>query len=219
MKMRDVVKSESGQVMILTILCSTVLLGFLGLAIDVGLLFRAKRNLQMVADAAATSGALELSYGFSASTAATDIATKNGVTAGGGTTVTVNTPPVYGSHTGTGFVEVILKQPNPTYFMGVVSGSGSATIAARAVAGPVAPTACIWLNNSTGTDFSLQGSATIENSKGGTTCGVYSNSSDPASITVKGLGNTINTAYVATRGGLSAGGNSNTTPTPVTTGV
>ncbi|HWA95151.1 MAG TPA: pilus assembly protein TadG-related protein [Terracidiphilus sp.] len=217
MKMRAFVKSDSGQVMIITVLCTTVLIGFMALAIDVGLLFRAKRNLQMVADAAATAGALELSYGFSATTAATKVATANGVTAGGGTTVTVNTPPSYGSHTGSGFVEVILQQPNPTFFMGLLTHSSSAMIGARAVAGTVPPTGCGWLNNTKGTDLSLQGNATIQNPDGGTTCGIYSNSSDPDSVSVKGQGNYINTAYVATRGGLSAAGNSNTTPTPVTT--
>jgi uncharacterized membrane protein len=45
--------NESGQVMILTALCMTVLLGFLALAVDVALLFRARRNVQITADAAA----------------------------------------------------------------------------------------------------------------------------------------------------------------------
>ncbi len=55
-------RSESGQVLVLTALCMTAFLGFMALAIDAGLLFRAKRNLQIAADAAATAGALDWKY-------------------------------------------------------------------------------------------------------------------------------------------------------------
>jgi Flp pilus assembly protein TadG len=40
-------KDERGQVLILTALALLVLLGFLALAVDVGVLFRAKRNIQL----------------------------------------------------------------------------------------------------------------------------------------------------------------------------
>ena len=40
-------------ILVLVVLCMTVLLGFMALAIDVGLLFRARRNVQIAADAAA----------------------------------------------------------------------------------------------------------------------------------------------------------------------
>ena len=52
-------KEERGQMLVLVALSMTVLLGFLALAIDVGLLFRAKRNLQVAADAAAVAGAMD----------------------------------------------------------------------------------------------------------------------------------------------------------------
>ena len=63
------IRGESGQVLVLTVLCMAVLLGFMSLAIDVGLLFRAKRNVQIAADAAAIAGALDYKYNNSISSA------------------------------------------------------------------------------------------------------------------------------------------------------
>ena len=51
-------KNESGQVLVLTALSMSALLGFVGLATDVGVLFRVRHNLQIAADAAATTAAL-----------------------------------------------------------------------------------------------------------------------------------------------------------------
>jgi Flp pilus assembly protein TadG len=51
-RMRD----ESGQAAIVAVLCLTCILGFVGLATDVGVLLHAKRNLQIAADAAALAG-------------------------------------------------------------------------------------------------------------------------------------------------------------------
>ena len=44
---------ENGQVIVLVLMSMGLLLGVLALAIDVGVLFRAKRNVQIAADAAA----------------------------------------------------------------------------------------------------------------------------------------------------------------------
>lgn len=213
-------KEEKGQILVFTALSMAVLLGFVGLATDVGQLFHVKRHLQTVADAAATAGALYDSYGESAVTAGKAAATANGVTDGtNGATVTINEPPLNGPNQGeAGFVEAIVSVPNSTFFMGLF-GAPSVPVTARAVAGPGPGKACIYLMNSSGTDFSLQGSGTIEAPGGGTTCGVYSNSTSTASVTVNGNANYINTSYVGTMGGLSSSGHANTTPTPTTTNV
>ncbi len=220
MRMRQ---DERGQMLVLTALSMMILLGFMALAMDVGLLYRAKRNMQIAADAAATAGALDYYMTQSLTSAkvmAQTAATNNGVTNGvSGATVAVNIPPLYGSYQGSaGFVEAIVIQPNPTVFLGLF-GLSPTNVATRAVAGQVVGSACTYLMNQSGTDLSLQGAATITAPGGQQTCGVYSNSSSANSVTVNGQGNTINTAYVGTVGGLSAGGKSNTTPTPTTTGV
>ena len=55
-------REESGQVLVLTLVCMGILFGMLGLAVDVGTLFHARRNMQTAADAAAMAGATELYY-------------------------------------------------------------------------------------------------------------------------------------------------------------
>src|ERR1035441_7238132 len=79
-------KGESGQVLIMTVLAMTVLLGFMALAIDVGFLFRARRNMQIAADAAAIAAALDYKYNnskTSAQNAGVSAAAANGVTSTG----------------------------------------------------------------------------------------------------------------------------------------
>ena len=204
---------ESGNVLILVALCMTALMGFSALAVDVGLLFRAKRNLQLVADAAATAGALEY-YNTNSSagvqTAAQNAATANGVTNGvNGAVVTVTNPVTAGAHTGAGVVQVDVSQPNPTFFMNVF-GTSSVTVAARGIAGSVTGQACNIVENT----LSAKGSATVEGwdpvtSTAHKGCGIYAKNS----VNITGGGNTFDVAYVATSGTLT--GNHDTNPAPV----
>jgi uncharacterized membrane protein len=55
-------KSDAGQALVIVALAMIVISGFLGLGIDLGYLRYMKRRLQMVADAAALAGAMELSH-------------------------------------------------------------------------------------------------------------------------------------------------------------
>lgn len=55
-------RDEGGQALVIAVLSMTVLMGFLGLAIDVGNVRSAERKLQQAADAAALAGALEMTY-------------------------------------------------------------------------------------------------------------------------------------------------------------
>ncbi|MDR3725620.1 MAG: Tad domain-containing protein [Terracidiphilus sp.] len=189
-KLRD----ESGNVLVFVALCMTVLMGFMALAIDVGLMFRAKRGLQIVADAAATAGALEYyntNSGAGVSAAAQAAATANGVTNGvGGAVVTVINPVTSGAHTGAGTVEVDVSRPNSTFFMNVF-GRSSMTVKAKAVAGSVAGPNCIWAGSVT-----MQGKSTIS----APGCSVYSNST----ISVTGGSAVIDAPYIAAAGSISS---------------
>src|ERR1700739_1546140 len=121
-----ILKDQTGQVLVMTALSMTVLVGFLALAIDVGMLFGAKRNMQIAAAAAAIAGALDYKYNSSVSSAQAAgeaAATANGLTATGTcpisdptkTYVCINIPPVYGANAGSpGFVEALVTQPNRT---------------------------------------------------------------------------------------------------------
>lgn len=168
-------KDDAGQVLVLTLISMAVLLGFVALAIDVGALFHEKRNLQIVADAAATAGALDyykdgkVAY---ARTAAQQSVAINGlaITSGNWTTSCpgttpsgtpasfgcVSTPPSTGSHSATGFVEVQVSQPNRTTLMGMF-GFGNLYVATRAVAGPVPGQACVYVQN----NLNVQGNASL----------------------------------------------------------
>lgn len=214
MRFRD----EDGQMLVVTAISLVVLMGFLALAIDVGLLFRARRNMQIAADAAAMAGATQLFYGpASQVTAAAKAAAKaNGVDSSiSGYTVLVNVPPVDGSNTGCATcVEVRVGSPAQTFFAGLITGGNSMTVAARAVAGaPVASDACIWVMKPNASDtLHLQGNSSID----ALGCAIYVNSSDSGAVKVTGNSNNYNGPEFDVVGGYSG---HNTSPTGITTGV
>ena len=64
-----ILRDEKGQTLVLTALCMTVMLGFMAVSIDVGVLFRSKRSLQTAADAAAVAAAQDYMWSQSATSA------------------------------------------------------------------------------------------------------------------------------------------------------
>jgi len=123
--------NEAGQVLVIVALLLVVLVGVMGLAIDMGYLRYMKRRLQTAADAAAIAGALALNScpgGCAAVTTAADSASgENGFTDGiHGVTVTVSYPLA-------GVVEAVVSQPEPVHFASVF-GVNSATVTAKAEA-------------------------------------------------------------------------------------
>jgi len=162
---------QAGQALYVAAASLVVLLGFVGLGVDMGMLRYEKRIQQTAADAAALAGANNLQYnaGAGVTTAALAAAQTNGFGATGTycsnscpnagdvgyVTVTVNNPPLSGPHqVGTtnanDYVEAIVSVVQPTYFMKIF-GVNSEVVAARAVAtnlagppGSTGPTC--WLN-------------------------------------------------------------------------
>jgi hypothetical protein len=107
-------ESEGGQAIILITITFLALTMAVGLAIDAGQLFVARRTMQEAADAAAYAGAVVRYQGGSvpsARSAAIADATRNGYTDGvAGFTVTVNAPPTSGLYVGNDeYVEVIIQ--------------------------------------------------------------------------------------------------------------
>ncbi len=150
---------ESGQALVLTAIALVTLLAVVGLAIDMGVLRYDKRLQQSAADAAAIAGASNLAAGDSLSgiqsgaqeaakldgygdtgtfcTSSSNCPSTGGI---GYITVTVNAKgsscngPCTGPHTGDPkYVEVLVSDVQPTYFMHVL-GVESETVVARAVA-------------------------------------------------------------------------------------
>ena len=136
---RHLLRDESGATAVVIGLSMTALLGFAGMAVDVGVWYADKRAAQGAADSAAYSAAVDYSAGDTtagAKTAGQAVATQygyaNGVT---GVTVTVNTPPTSGTHTATtGAMEVIVTKTESLFFSSFFVSS--AKVSARAVATP-----------------------------------------------------------------------------------
>jgi Flp pilus assembly protein TadG len=194
-------RNEDGQMLVFTALSMTILFGMLGIAFEVGMMFREKRYQQTAADAAAQAAALDYYYNNArlgataithATTEANTTATNNGFTNGqNGTTITVACPPANGPEAGAatcnGFFEVIINKNNKLPFMAAFGGStGNAfPVAARAVAGTPSPNDnCIWLMDPTvSAELKMNGSASTLNAPG---CGVYLNSSSANAVSFTG---------------------------------
>jgi Flp pilus assembly protein TadG len=204
-------RDQRGQTTILIAMCLLCLCGFTGFAIDAGMMFRAKRNLQIAADAAAISSAAEWSYGDAAA-AAQAAAVQNGETNGiNGAAVTVNTPPVYGPFaTKSGYVEVIVSQVEPTYFMKALHVN-SMTVSARAV-GTVAPTpTCLVTLGAAAPGISVTNGADLTISN----CGIIDDATGTGALTESG-GAAITTTSIDVVGTTTITNGSTATPTPVT---
>jgi len=217
-------RNESGQALIITIMCLTVLLGFVGFAVDLGYMFYVKRELQTAADAAALAGASTLTTNAPAlatvKAAVANDAALNGVTNGSnGLTVSVTWPytpqSMCSGCTANNFVEVTVSQTQQTGFMSLF-GTNPTTVAARAVAFAQNSPGCMFALNPAATPgFTLNGLLLAVNAP---TCAIYIDStgstnalSTPGfleSLTAKSIGIVGNPGY-------SAGGFSSISPHPV----
>lgn len=207
-------KEESGQVLVLTALTMVLMLGFVGLAVDVGMLFHARRNMQIAADAAAIAGAVDYHiYGDAsrAHSAALSAAAENGIE--DLSNVTVNVPPQSGPNVSSpGFVEAIVNVPHFTVFMSLF-GFRTVNVSARGVAGtPGPPDACVYvLDPKAPAAMDLQGSFTINAPE----CGVVVNSKDSDALQFTGGAGTLKAKWVSVVGG-DGGHSSDSNPAPVT---
>jgi Flp pilus assembly protein TadG len=182
--------TEAGQSLYLTAAGLVVLMGFAGLAIDMGVLRYDRRLQQAAADAAAIAGASNLGQGgvvagaqnASAANGFTDNSSGSSCTSTppsiGCVTLTVNNPPVSGPHTGNNkYVEVIVSSVQPTYFMKAL-GTNQETVAARAVAtnvsGATTPNGCLYTLGPPASSIegvNINGHATLN----AITCGIVDN--------------------------------------------
>ena len=115
-------RDERGQTILLVALSLPVLIGFIGIATDVGILFKDKRTMQTAADAAAIAGALNYNNGATAwKAAARAAATANGFTdtSNGIVVTTPDTPqwPTSNYNGKPGYVEVTITKPESTIFL------------------------------------------------------------------------------------------------------
>lgn len=104
---------EAGQIIVIFVLMLTVLIGLVGIAIDVTYAWRNGLQIQRAADAAAMAGVVYLPGDIATATVRADaIATSNGYTAGSGLTVTVNPNPANDRQ-----LDVTITAPVQTFFV------------------------------------------------------------------------------------------------------
>jgi hypothetical protein len=203
-------RDNRGQTTWLMGLCIMSLVGMSGLAVDAGMMFRAKRVLQAAADAGAIAGAAEVQYAdvTSAAKAATAM---NGVTDGSsGTTVTVHNPPSSGPYAGnSGYVEVLVTQAEPTFFMKIFHLS-SMNVGARAVAGLGAGGGCIYTLDPSGTDIGMTGSGELDMPD----CAILVNSAASNAVNLTGTTN-ITAKSIGIVGGYNTTGSATVIPSPI----
>jgi Putative Flp pilus-assembly TadE/G-like len=210
-------RDESGQALVVVALGLTSLLGFIGLAVDVGSLMHNKRELQVAADAAAIAAAMSRNAtGYAA--AGQNASAANGFANGGTVTVTINPTPISGEYLGQpGYYEAIIQKTEPTIFMGLF-GHGSVPVGARAVAvaqsSNGANTGCVYTLGATGQDFSITGNSNVQAPQ----CGINVDSSSNNAMSLTG-NVTLDAASIGIVGGLSKTGNVSLTPSSPTTGT
>jgi hypothetical protein len=163
---------EAGQSIVLVAVALTVLIGILGLAVDMGYLRYVRRELQTAADAAAYAGAMDITYG-TVSTAGQAAASENGFPNGAnGVTVTINNPPQHGPYSGASYptyVEAIVTQTTVPTFFSRIFGVSNVTLSASSVA--AGGNNCIYGLDSTSGHTTLALNAAVVDS----TCGVVDN--------------------------------------------
>jgi Putative Flp pilus-assembly TadE/G-like len=183
-------RREAGQALYITAAALVVLMGFMGLGLDMGVLRYEKRLQQTAADAAAVAGANNLPYG-GVTAGAQNAAATNGFTDNGGGQVSdcgstaaigtvcvqINNPPLSGPHTGdANYVEALVAAVQPTYFMTIL-GITQESITARAVATNVsggAGSGCLYTLGSPTNSIegvNINGNATLN----APTCGILDN--------------------------------------------
>ena len=160
-------RRESGQMLVLFVLMFSVLMGFVAMSIDVGMILHERRSLQNAADAAALAGVSELPESPGAAEAkALEWAENNGYTGENGATITVNTP--YQGDPNS--VEVVIEVEMPFIFARAL-GLGNTDVAARAVAsnitGSVPGVALLALNPGGGNSFVKGGTSDLIINNGG----------------------------------------------------
>jgi Flp pilus assembly protein TadG len=144
--------TQQGQILVLVAFGLVVLIGVMGLAVDMGYLRYVRRQIQSAADAAALSAGLELSScgtgcTTSIKTAAEAASSENGFTNGQkGVVVTANNPPTSAGDphaSDDNYVEVIISQPEPVHFASIF-GVTSSTVSARAEAKRTGSINCVY---------------------------------------------------------------------------
>jgi Putative Flp pilus-assembly TadE/G-like len=213
-------RNEEGQTLVLTALSLTVLLGFLALATDAGVMLRQKRIAQSVADSAAIAGAFEALYEGTPSSVTTGMwnaaakdatlngyapGTANGVTnSTNGVTLSLSVTPNIGVSTfnSAGYVQANVTFNSPTFFMTLFKLNSLNVSAAAIASNQLQAAGCFDIQNASSPQADPAGSMSGASEVFGTTCGVTVN----GNLDMGGSSN-IDAKYVAVSGQIQNTGN------------
>jgi len=216
-QVRKLLRADDGQALLLAGLGMVALLLMAGLGIDVGYLRYQRQQMQKAADAGALAAASALVYSGNYSIAAKNDTTANGfapdqLVVGGlcspsGTNicVAVNNPPQTPGDAflgAAGYVEVIVAQKRPTFFMHL-GGFGDISVAARAVATYTAnASGCMFaLDPTSAQTFLIDGNVHLAAS-----CGIYVESSSSDALHKNGASGGAVASYIGVVGGDQVNG-------------
>ena len=199
---------ESGVMAILLVLLLPMVVGMMGLSVDVGVWYSEKRGLQNIADAAALAGGIELANGSSTATviaAATADATRNAFDSGTDS-IAINIPPTSGPNAGTlTSIEIIITRRMPLFFTSaffkmVGSSTSQFNATARAVVNSqfVDEFCILGLDTSANRAINVTGTATLD-------CGIAVNSSAGNALNIGGNG-VVTVTSVSTVGDVNING-------------
>lgn len=193
-------RDERGSILVMTALCLTLLMSFLGLSIDAGNLYYVQSQLQTMADSAAMAAALEVDACAGTTncgvmqTAATTALPEGGsqtptlfkqcaaasgssgqllLTVNNGPCALGSSDPNYGN---INYVEAVVTVLQPTFFAKLF-GVPSVQVSARAEAGKsLPPSSCMDVIGASGQTLTLNSGASIKDATG-SNCGLTVNSS------------------------------------------
>lgn len=207
---------QNGSIMVLWAITLTATVAMIGLGVETGNWYMAKRNLQSAADAASIAGAYENSSSTRTASVITEMS-RNGFSSSNGVSVTVNNPPLSGSYSGnSNAVEVIVSQSQQKMFSAVLMDQVP-IITVRSVAiRNAAGTACVLALNSISADTLLTNGSAVLNMPN---CMLAANSTNNGAISING-NSSVNAYGLYTPGGYSVNGSATltTATTPVTDG-
>jgi Flp pilus assembly protein TadG len=197
-------RDERGFVFLYIAVLFTALAGMVGVAVDVGIAYSMRQQMQSAADAAAYSGELALIQTQDWSTEGKAVAAKAGFTDGqNNITVQVNNPATVNGVSDNNAVEVIITRNNLGLTFASLLGLTSWNVAAHAIATHQQTNYCMMaLDSNAHHAFSANGNLTLGNPN----CGIAVNSSDPEAAYFKGGSGTVNGPF-AVDGGMNSNGN------------
>ncbi len=199
---------ERGGMALIIGLTLPILVGMLGIGVDVTNWYLAKRQVQTAVDASAMSGALTFSYtddSNEAQLAAEDSAGRNNFVVGAGRVLTINMPPSSGAYAGDANAVEVIASEMQTLYLAAVVWDFDVAVRARSVATmtPVPGEHCVLgLDEAMAGAVEFTGTADVDMG-----CGVASNSHDDEAISIWGNAE-LESTPVSAVGDIVIGGSS-----------